>query len=55
MSDGGRAFALGAELGSPGAAAALWTAYDALGLDGASDAARWVTGRVVDATGGTAL
>ncbi|WP_405439844.1 SDR family oxidoreductase [Streptomyces avidinii] len=32
--DGGRAFALRAELGSPGAAAALWTVYDALGLEG---------------------
>ncbi|MER6445695.1 3-oxoacyl-ACP reductase [Streptomyces venezuelae] len=32
--DGGRAFALRAELGSPGSAAALWAAYDALGLDG---------------------
>ncbi|GAA2644376.1 SDR family oxidoreductase [Streptomyces spororaveus] len=32
--DGGRAFALQAELGSPGSAAALWAAYDALGLDG---------------------
>ncbi|WKD34028.1 SDR family oxidoreductase [Streptomyces xanthophaeus] len=31
---GGRAFALRAELGSPGSAAALWAAYDALGLDG---------------------
>ncbi|MFB7262176.1 SDR family oxidoreductase [Streptomyces nojiriensis] len=32
--DGGRAFALQAELGSPGSAAALWAAYDELGLDG---------------------
>lgn len=32
--DGGRAFALRAELGSPGSAAALWAAYDELGLDG---------------------
>ncbi|WP_314254657.1 SDR family oxidoreductase [Streptomyces kutzneri] len=32
--DGGRAFALQAELGSPGSASALWAAYDALGLDG---------------------
>ncbi|MCX5178614.1 SDR family oxidoreductase [Streptomyces virginiae] len=32
--DGGRAFTLRAELGSPGSAAALWAAYDALGLDG---------------------
>ncbi|MFF4385192.1 MULTISPECIES: SDR family oxidoreductase [unclassified Streptomyces] len=32
--DGGRAFALQSELGSPGSAAALWAAYDALGLDG---------------------
>lgn len=32
--DGGRAFTLRAELGSPGAAAALWAAYDELGLDG---------------------
>ncbi|MFD7787958.1 SDR family oxidoreductase [Streptomyces nojiriensis] len=32
--DGGRAFALQAELGSSGSAAALWAAYDELGLDG---------------------
>ncbi|MGW3327057.1 SDR family oxidoreductase [Streptomyces virginiae] len=32
--DGGRAFTLRAELGSPGSAAALWAAYDELGLDG---------------------
>lgn len=32
--DGGRAFALRAELGSPGSAAALWAAYDELGLGG---------------------
>ncbi|WP_030961892.1 SDR family oxidoreductase [Streptomyces sp. NRRL S-378] len=31
---GGRAFALRAELGLPGAAAALWAAYDELGLGG---------------------
>ncbi|MGW6852199.1 SDR family oxidoreductase [Streptomyces virginiae] len=31
---GGRAFTLRAELGSPGAAAALWAAYDELGLGG---------------------
>ncbi|MFD0355298.1 SDR family oxidoreductase [Streptomyces sp. NPDC127110] len=33
-SDGGRAFALRAEFGRHGDAAALWAAYDGLGLDG---------------------